>query len=110
MNTIAGHGTAAACPPPAPASGAKRQTGSTFRPASIHGLGAGPKRKAPIDWRALPDEQALAALEEAAAAHFGCHPDHVCAVPGTEIGLRLAADLLPATPPMACPAIAPMAR
>lgn len=55
-----------------------------------------PETQSPaIDWRALPDEQALAALEEAAAAHFGCHPDHVCAVPGTEIGLRLAADLLP---------------
>jgi cobalamin biosynthetic protein CobC len=71
---------------------AKRQTGSTFRPASIRPW---PETHSPIDWRALPDEQALAALEEAAAAHFGCHPDHVCAVPGTEIGLRLAADLLP---------------
>jgi histidinol-phosphate/aromatic aminotransferase/cobyric acid decarboxylase-like protein len=81
------------------------------RPFDRHqSLGLARNAKPPIDWRALPDEQALAALEEAAAAHFGCHPDHVCAVPGTEIGLRLAADLLPAPPPMACPAIAPMAR
>lgn len=49
-----------------------------------------------IDWRALPDEQALRRLEEAAAAHFGCAPAHVCAVPGTEVGLRLVGDLLPA--------------
>jgi cobalamin biosynthetic protein CobC len=42
-----------------------------------------------IDWRALPDEPALAALEMAAAEHFGVAADRVCAVPGTEIGLRL---------------------
>jgi len=47
-----------------------------------------------IDWRALPEEGALRALEEAAAAHFGCDADHVCAVPGTEVGLRLCGDLL----------------
>lgn len=42
-----------------------------------------------IDWQNLPDEGALRVLEEAAAAYFGCDADHVCALPGTEIGLRL---------------------
>lgn len=49
---------------------------------------------APVDWRRLPEEDALRHLEEAAADHFGCDADHVCAVPGTEVGLRLAGDLL----------------
>ena len=48
-----------------------------------------------IDWARLPDEADLAALERAAAAHFGADPAHVCALPGTEIGLRLMGDLLP---------------
>lgn len=48
----------------------------------------------PIDWRDLPGEDGLATLERAAAAHFGCDPDHVCAVPGTEVGLRLVGELL----------------
>lgn len=48
----------------------------------------------PIDWRRLPDEADLAALEQAAAAHFGLSPDHVCAVPGTEVGLRLVGEML----------------
>ncbi|MGI9375820.1 MAG: threonine-phosphate decarboxylase [Tsuneonella suprasediminis] len=47
-----------------------------------------------VDWRVLPDEHALRGLEEAAAVSFGCDPDHVCAVPGTEVGLRLAGKLL----------------
>lgn len=47
-----------------------------------------------IDWRRLPDEGDLRALEQAAAAHFGATPDHVCAVPGTEIGLRLIGERL----------------
>ena len=51
----------------------------------------------PIDWHALPGEGALAALEAAAAEMFGIAPDRLCAVPGTEIGLRLLATLgLPA--------------
>ena len=49
---------------------------------------------AAVDWQALPDERALRGLEQAAAAHFGCAAAHVCAVPGTEIGLRLVGDLL----------------
>lgn len=48
-----------------------------------------------IDWRTLPDAGALADLEAAAAACFGTDPTHVCAVPGTEIGLRMLGDLLP---------------
>ncbi|WP_380872733.1 threonine-phosphate decarboxylase [Sphingomonas sp. DBB INV C78] len=43
----------------------------------------------PIDWRALPDPGALTGLEEAAAAHFGVAPSDVCALPGSELGLRL---------------------
>lgn len=49
----------------------------------------------PVDWAALPDEQALAELERVAADYFGIDPAHICALPGTEIGLRLAGDLLP---------------
>ena len=41
------------------------------------------------DWCNLPDPQGLVKLEEAAAAYFGADPDHVCAVPGSEMGLRL---------------------
>jgi cobalamin biosynthetic protein CobC len=47
-----------------------------------------------IDWRRLPEEDDLRALEAAAAHHFGAHPDHVCAVPGTEVGLRLVGAML----------------
>lgn len=48
-----------------------------------------------MDWQALPDAGALADLEAAAAACFGTDPANVCAVPGTEIGLRLLGDNLP---------------
>lgn len=47
-----------------------------------------------VDWRRLPEEGDLRMLEEAAARHFGCDADHVCAVPGTETGLRLIGALL----------------
>jgi len=47
-----------------------------------------------IDWQRLPEPHALADLEAAAAAYFGLDPRHVCAVPGTEIGLRLAGRLI----------------
>lgn len=47
-----------------------------------------------IDWRRLPERHELAELEIAAAACFGLDPRHVCAVPGTEIGLRLVGGLL----------------
>lgn len=48
-----------------------------------------------VDWRALPDAGALADLEAAAAAFFGADPAHVCAVPGTEIALRMLGDIVP---------------
>jgi len=47
------------------------------------------ERAGPIDWRRLPDETALAGLEAAAARAFGVAPEWVCALPGSEIGLRL---------------------
>ncbi|MEA3388444.1 threonine-phosphate decarboxylase [Sphingobium phenoxybenzoativorans] len=47
-----------------------------------------------VDWQALPDAGALNDLEAAAAACFGADPAHVCAVPGTEIGLRMLGDIL----------------
>ena len=51
------------------------------------------ERAGPIDWSRLPDEEALAALEAAAAAAFGVAPDTVCATPGSEIALRLLGTL-----------------
>ncbi|RXR30797.1 threonine-phosphate decarboxylase [Sphingobium fluviale] len=48
-----------------------------------------------VDWQALPEAGALNDLEAAAAAFFGTDPAHVCAVPGTEIGLRMLGDVLP---------------
>jgi cobalamin biosynthesis protein CobC len=57
-----------------------------------------------IDWRALPDEQGLRALEQAAADHFGVAADHVCALPGTEVGLRLVGTLLDGSVRHASPA------
>lgn len=46
------------------------------------------------DWRRLPEAGALRRLEALAAVHFGADPRHVCAVPGTEIALRLTGRLL----------------
>ncbi len=49
------------------------------------------------DWAALPDEAELGRLEQAAAQAFGAPTDVVCAIPGTEIGIRLLATMnLPA--------------
>ncbi|WP_454797718.1 threonine-phosphate decarboxylase [Novosphingobium lindaniclasticum] len=45
--------------------------------------------QAPVDWTALPDPDALARLEAAAARHFGVEPGLCCAVPGSETALRL---------------------
>ena len=50
-----------------------------------------------FDWQSLPDGGALAALEAAAASAFGADARHVCAVPGTEIGLRLVGGLIGGT-------------
>ncbi|WP_257547538.1 aminotransferase class I/II-fold pyridoxal phosphate-dependent enzyme [Sphingopyxis sp. DBS4] len=47
-----------------------------------------------IDWRRLPEREALADLEAAAAAHFGVKARHVCAIPGSEVGLRLAGRII----------------
>lgn len=47
-----------------------------------------------FDWQRLPDPEALTALEAVAAACFGVDPRHVCAVPGSEIGLRLVGALI----------------
>lgn len=48
-----------------------------------------------IDWTRLPDADALADLEAAAAEYFGADPVCVLALPGTEIGLRLLGEHLP---------------
>jgi cobalamin biosynthetic protein CobC len=54
-----------------------------------------PVAQAPAtDWTALPDPDALAALEAAAARHFGSDPALTCAVPGSETALRLLAGML----------------
>lgn len=47
-----------------------------------------------FDWQRLPDPHALARLEIAAASYFGVAAQYVCAVPGTEIGLRLVGSLI----------------
>lgn len=46
------------------------------------------------DWRALPDPGELAALEAKAARHFGVAADLCCAVPGSDIALRLLGTVL----------------
>ncbi|MBE1528503.1 cobalamin biosynthetic protein CobC [Sphingopyxis sp. OAS728] len=48
----------------------------------------------PVDWQRLPDPEALTQLEAVAASFFGVDPRHVCAVPGSEIGLRLTGTLV----------------
>lgn len=53
-----------------------------------------PARPPSVDWHALPDPDALSALEAAAAAHFGADPLLVTAVPGSETALRLLAPML----------------
>lgn len=47
-----------------------------------------------FDWRRLPESEHLARLERVAADYFGVEPRHVCAVPGSEIGLRLVGTLI----------------
>src|SRR3546814_605048 len=47
-----------------------------------------------FDWRRLPDPENLARLERVAAGYFGVDPRHVCAVPGSEIALRLVGALI----------------
>ncbi|GAB5349754.1 threonine-phosphate decarboxylase CobD [Alteriqipengyuania sp. 357] len=47
-----------------------------------------------LDWHALPEPSALARLEGIAATYFGVDPSLCCALPGSEIGLRLIARIL----------------
>lgn len=47
-----------------------------------------------IDWQSLPAPSALNALEAAAAHHFGVDPALCCALPGSEMGLRLLGRLI----------------
>jgi len=47
-----------------------------------------------IDWRGLPDPQGLRELESEAAAYFDADSALCCAVPGSEIGLRMLARIL----------------
>ena len=51
-------------------------------------------RATPADLARLPDPEAVAALEAAAARAFGVSPDRVAAVPGAEAGLRALPRLL----------------
>lgn len=53
-----------------------------------------PAASVAIDWHRLPEPESLATLEAAAAGHFGCESAHVCAVPGTEVALRLVGQLI----------------
>lgn len=48
----------------------------------------------PADWAPLPSAAMLKRLEENAARCFGVDPAHVCALPGSEIGLRLLPHVL----------------
>src|SRR3546814_10445313 len=51
-----------------------------------------------FDWRRFPDPEHLARLERVAADYFGVGSGHVCAVPGSEIGLRLVCTLIGGAP------------
>lgn len=78
---------------------ARRHFGTGDRPWLDLSTGINPHRwpgadAIVIDWHRLPEREALADLEAAAAAHFGALPHHVCAVPGSEIGLRLTGRII----------------
>ncbi|SCW45208.1 L-threonine O-3-phosphate decarboxylase [Sphingobium faniae] len=47
-----------------------------------------------VDWRRLPSTSELREMEGIAAACFGVDPRHICALPGTETGLRIVSDLI----------------
>lgn len=47
-----------------------------------------------MNWQALPDPARLKKLEAIAAQYYGVHPDNICAVPGSEMGLRLLDPIL----------------
>ncbi|MEH6758431.1 MAG: threonine-phosphate decarboxylase [Parasphingorhabdus sp.] len=46
------------------------------------------------DWLALPDPAKLDKMEAIAAQYYGVHPANICAVPGSEMGLRLLDPIL----------------
>lgn len=78
---------------------ARRHFGTGDRPWLDLSTGINPHRwpgadAIAVDWHRLPERGALAGLEAAAAAYFGVLPRHVCAVPGSEIGLRLAGRII----------------
>lgn len=78
---------------------ARRHFGNTGEPWLDLSTGINPNpwpsaADAFINWQRLPEEPDLRALEAAAARHFGTDPRFVCALPGTEIGLRMAGDIL----------------
>lgn len=78
---------------------AKRRFGTGDRPWIDLSTGINPHpwpgaEALAIDWHRLPEREALAGLEAAAATFFGVDARHVGAVPGTEIGLRLAGRLI----------------
>jgi cobalamin biosynthetic protein CobC len=55
-----------------------------------------PVNRAPdFDWRSLPADAQQQALEQSAADYFGVDRAHLCALPGSEAGLRLLGELLP---------------
>ncbi|QAY77514.1 aminotransferase class I/II-fold pyridoxal phosphate-dependent enzyme [Sphingosinicella sp. BN140058] len=72
--------------PDAPTPWLDLSTGINPQPWDVSRAGA-------VYWAALPDVAALEALEAAAGRFFGVAPERVCAVPGTEIGLRLLGTL-----------------
>lgn len=47
-----------------------------------------------FDWQVLPDPAALQALEAQAARYFDVDPAFCCALPGSEIGLRLLGTII----------------
>ncbi len=95
MSVWTGHGgrlgAARAAWPDAPTPWLDLSTGINPCPWDIRAAG-------PIAWQALPDDRALAALEATAARMFGIPTDCLCAVPGSEMGLRLLATLGLPTP------------
>lgn len=78
---------------------AKRHFGDSGRPWLDLSTGINPHpwpgtADLAINWQRLPEPEALADLESSAADFFGVAARNVCAVPGTEVGLRLVGKML----------------
>ncbi|HUD90420.1 threonine-phosphate decarboxylase [Sphingobium sp.] len=78
---------------------AKAHFGASTQPWMDLSTGINPEpwpgiRDLTIDWQRLPEPETLHELEAVASVNFGVDARHVCAVPGTEIGLRLAGQLI----------------